>query len=233
MSLRKRIADSEGFNDGVAALCERYIRFAHRTSSWDRLGFEPMEELVRSGEPVIVALWHQRLVLSPYCFPLDLGPICSITSEARGGRLAGRIQQRFGFDTIAMSTNKRHITLSREVLGKIKQGVSVGIATDGPSGPARIASTVPLIWARSSGKRVFTVACATRNAKETGMWDKMLLPRPFSKGVFMCREWDQTVPRKASADQIETLRLDLQSQLNELTADCDRYVGRAPYVAGA
>lgn len=228
MSLRKRIADSEGFNNAVAAVSSWYIRLVHRTSTWERHGFEVLEDIVRSGEPVIVVLWHQRLLMTPYFFPLHLGPICSITSSARAGSMVGRIQKRFGFQTIAMSSHKRHVALSREVLGKMKQGVTIGIAADGPRGPARVSSTVPLVWARASGKRVFTITYSARRGTEAGTWDRMLLPGPWNKGVFMCREWARTVPRKASEDEVETLRQDLQRQLNDLTAECDARMGRVP-----
>ncbi len=227
-SLRKRIADSDAFNDAVAALLAGYVRFVHRTSRWQRLGFEPLDDLVRAGEPAIVVLWHQRLIASPYLFPLDLGPVCSLTSAGRAGRLAGRMQQRFGMSTIAMSSHKRHVALSREVLGKLRQGISIGIAADGPRGPGRVASTVPLVWARASGKRVFAISFSARKAREAGTWDRMLLPAPWNDGVLMCREWRETVPRKASPEQIETLRLSLQTLLNDLTAQCDERVGRVP-----
>jgi len=231
VSLRKRIADSDRFNDGVAALCERYIRYVHRSSQWDRHGFEPLNALVGAGEPVIVVLWHQRLLMSPYLFPMDLGPICTLTSAARAGSMVGRIQKRFGFDTIAMSSHKRHVALSREVLGKMRQGVSIGIAADGPRGPERICSTVPLVWARASGKRIFTTAYAPRHAAETGLWDRMLVPRPYTSGVFLCREWRETVPRKASEEAQEDLRLSLQRQLNQITAEADEMMGRTPFDA--
>lgn len=231
MSLRKRIADSETLQDSLANMLARYIRFVHRTSTWKRVGYEPLEELVRAGEPVIVVLWHQRLLMSPYFFPLELGRICSITSSARAGSMVGRVQLRFGFDTIAMSSHKRHVALSREVLGKMREGISIGIAADGPRGPERIASTVPLIWARSSGKRVFAITYSARRAAEAGTWDRALMPRPWNSGIFICREWTKTVPRKASEAEIETLRLDLQKLLNDITAECDVAMGRTPFEA--
>lgn len=226
MSLRKRIADSERYNDALASVLERYVRFCHRTTRWQRLGFEPLDALVGAGTPAIAALWHQRLMLAPYLFPVELGPICSITSSGRAGTLAGRMQTRFGFQTIAMSSHKRHVALSRDVLGRIKSGVSVGIATDGPRGPARQASTVPLVWARAAGVRIFGVAFSTRKAKRLGTWDRMFLPMPFDTGALVCREWPQTVPRKASPEQIEALRLDLQAHLNAVTEEADRAANR-------
>ncbi len=232
MSLRKRIADSEAFNNTVAAIAAGYVRLAHATTRWQRLGYEPLDQLLRDGEPAIVVLWHQRLVMSPYLFPVDLAPICSITSSGRAGSLAGRVQARMGFQTIAMSSHKRHVALSREVLGRIRDGVSVGIAADGPRGPARVCSTVPLIWARASGARVFVTGFATRRAREAATWDRMLLPSFWTEGVTMCREWPETVPRRAGADEIETLRQSLQGLLNRVTAECDEQVGRAPWRGG-
>lgn len=228
MSLRKRIANSEWFNNAVAALAERYLRWVHRTSQWDRLGYEELDRLVAAGEPVIVVLWHQRLLMTPWFFPVHLGPVCSITSSARAGSMAGRIQTRFGLQTIAMSSHKRHVALSRAVLAKIREGVSIGIAADGPRGPERQMSTVPLVWARTSGKRVFLTTFAARKAREAGTWDRMLLPAPWNRGVFLCREWTQEVPRKASPETLEALRLDMQNALNDLTAQADRHVGREP-----
>ena len=226
MSLRKTIADSAWFNHGVEALLAGWIRLAHRTSRWQRTGFEAMDAALRDGEPVIVALWHRRLMMSPYLFDATQGRICTLTSAARAGRLAGQVQARFGFGTIAMSSNKRHVTLSREVLGRIRDGWSIGIATDGPKGPARVASTVPLVWARASGARVFVVAFSARRVIEVPTWDRMWLPAPWTRGVLMCREWPATVPRKAGEAEVESLRQQLESALNDVTDAADRAAGR-------
>ena len=228
MSLRKKIADSAWFSRFVEASFAAYIRFAYRTSRWQRSGFGPMDEALKSGEPVIVALWHQRLMMSPYLFDASIGKMCTLTSGARAGRLAGQVQARFGFETIPMSSHQRHVALSRAVLGKIRDGYSIGIATDGPRGPARVASTVPLIWARASGKRIFVVAFAARRVIIFPTWDRMMLPAPMTRGVLMCREWEETVPRKVSEEDTEILRLKLEAALNQITDEADQAVGRTP-----
>lgn len=230
MNLRKKIADSEAVLNWVARRIAGYIRRVHRNTKWQRLGYEELDQLVDAGEPVIVVLWHQRLAQSPYFFPLDRGRICSITSAARAGSMVGRVQQLFGMDTIAMSSHKRHVALSREVLGKMKQGISIGIAADGPRGPERVCSTVPLIWARTSGKRVFGITYSVRHGREMNSWDRLLLPKTRgNEGVFLCREWTREVPRKASEEQFEELRLDLERHMNDITAEADRMVGRTPW----
>jgi len=227
LSLRKKIADSVWFNQAVEGLFAAYIRFAYRSSRWERSGFEEMDETLRSGTPVIVALWHQRLMMAPFLFDTSLGKVCTLTSSGRAGRMGGQIVARFGLETIAMSSHKRHIALSREVLGKMRDGYSIGIATDGPRGPARVASTVPLIWARASGAPVFVVSFSARRVIAFPTWDKMWLPAPWTRGVLMCRKWDQDVPRKSSEEETEALRQKLEIALDEVTDLTDRSVGRA------
>lgn len=227
MSLRKKIADSPRVQRFVARRIESLVRRAYRKSTWERIGFEPMEACLRNGEPVIVALWHQRLMMSPYLFPIELGKIFTLTSGARAGRMAGLFQTQFGMETVAMSSNKRHVAMSREILGKIRQGYSIGIAADGPSGPARVCSTVPLVWARSSGKRVFVVTFSADKVGQLPTWDQMWVPKAGSNGVLMCKEWDTPVPRKMSEETEEALRLNLQQALENLREEADLRVGRS------
>ena len=226
MSLRKKIADSRGFSRVVTGLFAVYIRFAHATSRWQRQGFEAMDAAVRAGEPVVFVVWHQRLMMAPYMFDVSLGPICSLTSGGRAGRMVGVLLGRFGWQNVSMESRKRHVTLSRVVLQKMRQGISVGIAADGPRGPARVSSTVPLTWARSAGCRVFVVSFSANRVVEFPSWDRMWLPAPFSRGVFLCREWAGEVPRKAGAEEVEALRQDFEASLEAVTTDSDRLAGR-------
>ncbi len=227
MSLRKKIADSPRFNRAVEGVLAAYVRFAFRTSRWQRTGFEEMDACVRRGEPVIFVLWHQRLIMAPYLFDTSLGRICALTSGARAGRLAGQILVRLGFETIPMHSHTRHVALSREVLRRTKAGCSIGLAADGPRGPARICSDVPITWARSTGCRVFTVAFAERKVLRLPTWDKQMLPLPFSSGVLLCEEWQETVPRKPSDEEVSHLRHKLSRALDKITDEADHAVGQA------
>lgn len=226
VSLRKKIADSPRVNRFVEGLFARYVSFCFRTSRWSRTGFEDMDASVARGEPVIFVLWHQRLIMAPYLFDTSLGRICALTTAARAGRLAGQILVRLGFETIPMSSHKRHVALSREVLRRTKEGCSIGIAADGPRGPARISSGVPITWARMTGCRVFTVAFAERRVLKLPTWDQQMLPLPFSRGVLMCQEWTDEVPKKPDEAEFEALRRSLETSLDEITDKADAAVGR-------
>ncbi len=226
VSLRKRIADSPWFNRAVEAALAAWIRISYRTSSWERIGYDELAKAVSEGGPVIVCLWHQRLMMAPYLFDASLGPICTLTSGARAGRLAGKVVERFGLGTIAMSSHTRHIALSREVLGRIRDGASVGIAADGPRGPARVSSGVPIAWARASQKRVFVLSYSARRVIEVPTWDRMWFPVPWTRGVLMAQEWTADIQKQVTPERAEELRFGLQAALDEVTDASDRAAGR-------
>lgn len=226
--LRKTIADHHGLNRWFEDRLAGYVRFAYDSSTFDRVGFDNMDACVARGEPVIMAAWHQRLVLAGVMFPVQAGRVTSLTTSARAGRLAGQLLNRFGFETVPMYTHRRHVKLSREVLRKIQSGSSIAIAVDGPGGPARVASHVPLMWARSSGCRIFTVAFSSKPAVTLPTWDRLMVPLPWSTGALRCLEWTETVSRDADDREVERLRLSLEARLDEVTDQADRAVGRTP-----
>lgn len=226
MGLRKRILNSKWFNHGVEVILAGWIQFAYRSSEWDRAGYQDMEEALQNGEPVIILVWHQRLMMAPYLFDPSLGPICTLTSSSRAGRLANHVVKRFGLGSITMSSHKRHIALTREVLRLIHQGVSVGMAADGPRGPARIVSAAPLAWARAAKKRVFVVSFSARRVHTLSTWDQMWFPALWTRGVFHCREWSEQISRYSDEEETERLRLSLQAALDAVTDDSDRATGR-------
>ena len=228
MSLRRRIADNPTLNRALESLLERWVRFCFRTSDWTREGFEVVDAEIARGEPMIFCAWHQRLVMVPYFFDTSRGRFCTLTSSARAGRLVGRLLGRFGMETVPMSSHKRHVALSREVLRRIREGCSIGIAVDGPRGPARHASSVPLIWSRSTGKKVIVIAYSTRRCIKLPAWDRMMLPMPWTRGALVCRAWDKEVPKGLTEAELEALRLDLQHTLDVVTERTNRIVGRRP-----
>lgn len=228
MGKKKKIADSVWLNRGVEAFLAKWIRLAYTTSKWEKVGFEDLETCIRNGDLAIIVLWHQRVMMSPYLFDPSQGPICSLTSTSRAGRLAGNVAARFGLETMAIHSRKRRVSLTRAVLRKIREGASVGVTADGPQGPARTASPAPVTWAGALGKRVFLVSYSAERVHVLPTWDKMWFPALWTRGVFICREWQETVPRFADEAETERLRLRLQVALNAVTDESDRAVGRTP-----
>jgi lysophospholipid acyltransferase (LPLAT)-like uncharacterized protein len=52
-------------------------------------------------------------------------------------------------------------------------------------------------------------------------WDRFLIPRPFSRGLFVYGE-PILVPRDADEARLEAARLEVERSLNEVTERADR-----------
>lgn len=224
-SLIKKIGNSAFVTRAIAKILANYVRLVWITTKWHSEGFQEMRAALKDG-PIIVVLWHQRLLMAPYLFDLSAGRICSLTAEAKGGRMAGMVQQEFGFETIAMPKGEGGFSMSREVLRRMRTGVSVGIAVDGTTGPARVAKTAPLLWARATGRPIFVAAFATKRHKVVeNSWDKAIIAWPFNTGVRICERWNVDVPRKVNEDEMEQLRQKLEASLDDVTARVDQKLG--------
>jgi lysophospholipid acyltransferase (LPLAT)-like uncharacterized protein len=113
---------------------------------------------------------------------------------------------------------------TREVLRRLKAGASVGIAVDGSSGPARAVKDPVLDWARATGRPVIVYAFAVRGQRRLDTWDRLVWPRPFSRGVAVWRRWEASVPRRPDPAQWEALRADLARALDAVAEEADRAV---------
>jgi lysophospholipid acyltransferase (LPLAT)-like uncharacterized protein len=225
-SLRKRIADSERVNNALAAIFAAYIAFCHRTTRWEMQGFEELTEFLKTGKPAVMCLWHQRLLMAPYLFDQETAQICSLNTTQRAGMMAGRILEKLGFEVEAMHPHTPNVTVSRTVLGRMKRGYSVGMATDGSHGPARASKTHPILWARSSRAPIYVVAFAGRRCIKLPTWDEMMLPLPFTRGALLVRPFGEDIPRKLDEPGMEAIRVKLDQALDAVTADADRIAGR-------
>jgi len=78
------------------------------------------------------------------------------------------------------------------------------VAADGPRGPARALKTVPLEWARATGKPIVLVTFSVKRFWTWGTWDALMFPWPFNRGRMAYELWDQDVPRRFTPEQLET-----------------------------
>ncbi len=199
-----------------------WLRFCAATSRWERLGEAELEAALRDG-PVVLALWHERIALSGWHWRPGWGPISALHTTRFAGRVAGSVQELLGTQPIAMSSYAGNLAASREVLRRLKGGGSVGIAADGSSGPPRELKDAALEWARASGRPVFVFAFAQRGQRRLGTWDRMVWPRPFSRGVAIWRRWPREIPRRTDPATLEELRRDLAAALDAVADDADAW----------
>ena len=208
----------------VCALAALYIRFVHATSRWRVVGAEFPAALWDRDAPFIVAFWHGRLMLMPYCWRPGK-PVGMLISHHRDGQLIARTIGHFGFKSIAGSSSRGGTAALRVMLRGLKRGDSVGITPDGSRGPRMRAGGGVADVARLSGAPILPVAYATSRRRVLDSWDRFIVALPFSRGVFV---WGAPieVSKDGDDDAREAARLLVEDGVNAVTHEADRLVGQ-------
>lgn len=208
----------------VPPLAYVYIRLLHGTMRIEVLGAGVLEASRRDPGHYILCFWHSRFVLMPYCYP---GPrIVVLSSHHRDAEALVRILRKFGIEQARGSSTSGGATGMRQILRKVEEGCDVGLTPDGPRGPRRRVQPGVVAVARFTGLPIIPVTFSAAPARRLRSWDRTLLPKLFSKGVFIYGN-PVTVPRNATVALQEEKRLLLESELDRITDLADDTVSLA------
>jgi lysophospholipid acyltransferase (LPLAT)-like uncharacterized protein len=114
-----------------------------------------------------------------------------------------------------------NIATSRIVLRRVRDGVCIGLAADGPQGPNGQMKDAPLEWARVMKRPIYGYAFSVKRHKILGSWDKMILPLPFTRGIAVFERFDGIITGKMNAAETGTAWTDLSKLLNSVADAAD------------
>ncbi|WP_417822243.1 lysophospholipid acyltransferase family protein [Terasakiella sp.] len=229
MSLLKSITKSDGFRKILCWIGAQYIRFVYVTGRWQIVNGEVTKQYWDADKPFILAFWHGRILLMPYCWNRKKS-IHMLISQHRDGQLIARTVGHFGIQTIEGSTSKGGATALRAMLKSLKNGECIGITPDGPRGPRMRASNGVVNVAKMAQVPVIPCAFGSVSRKHVRSWDRFCVAFPFSKGVFV---WGNPihVPKEAKGADLEAYRLKVEAELTRVTDESDRLTGHPPVEA--
>ena len=207
-----------------------YVRLAHISSRWDIVDEHIPRRLWDQKTPFIVAFWHGRLLMMPFCWRCDR-PVSMLISGHRDGRLIAASNARLGISTLVGSVRHGGSKGLRAMLRALKTGISIGITPDGPRGPLMRVSPGVIALARLSQVPILPVSLSLNIGPRLKSWDKFQLALPFARGVIVWGELLE-VSRDADAKACEAARLLLEERLNTLTRYADAACGRISPVPG-
>ena len=194
----------------VAAL----IRLHYRTCKFTIVGREHEEFGYAHGGPVLMACWHFAFPTVIYRFRGHHALV--MVSRSRDGEWAAQVVARLGYRCFRGSPGKGGSTALKQLISHIRGTRGAGIIADGSQGPPRIAQKGILLLARYSGAPLLPVSMAAHPCWRFRSWDRTVLPKPFSN-IVMALGPPLWVPRDISADDLEVVRLHLETSLNGLT----------------
>ena len=209
----------------VPYLAFLYIRFLRRSMRIEFRGVEVLDQVRKESGSYILAFWHSRFVLMPYAYPDRR--IVVLASSHRDSRMLGNILVRFGLVRVEGSSTRGGTAGLRALLRKVREGYDVGITPDGPKGPRRQVKQGVVATARFTGLPIIPVTFSAASARRLGSWDRTMVPRPFSRGLFLYGD-PIRIPRDAGDGDMEQYRLELEGSLNALTDAADRETGIGP-----
>ncbi|MGQ0543471.1 MAG: lysophospholipid acyltransferase family protein [Blastocatellia bacterium] len=191
------------------------IRIIGSTIRFETNGWDNVEKIESGGKNPIYALWHDRIFLGTY-FLRNRG-ILVITSQSFDGEYIARFLTRFGFGSIRGSSTRGGVGALVEAIRQMKQGRSVAITVDGPKGPRYAAKDGAIILAKKTGNPVVPFIVETRNFWSLGSWDKLQIPRPFTRAEFIVGKPISVAP-DATEIELESAKAELQQSLDELVS---------------
>ncbi len=186
------------------------IRFVNR---------EVPDGLRRDGRNFIYAFWHGRQFLLFHAHR-DSGVVIP-ASESRDGEIQAGILARFGFGVVRGSSKRKGNRAALGLVEALRGGKSIAIAVDGPRGPVYEVKQGVTYLAGKLDKPIVPVTVGARRAWVLErIWDKYLLPRPFTRCLVLYgRPLSVT---GTGEDELEGKRRELETALNDLMAEADR-----------
>ncbi len=196
------------------------IKFLDFTMRIEELHEERVRDFLESGENVIGAFWHGRLLMTPLVCKGRRVKI--LISRHRDGELISRTVHRFGMETVRGSSTRGGIAGIKGLARALQEGYDVVIAPDGPRGPRCRVQPGIIQLARISGRPILPLAFSASPRKVFNSWDHFIIPYPFSRGVFVWGEpiW---VDHAADEEEIEAKTVLLEKRLQEITELADRH----------
>lgn len=154
------------------------VRVLGATQKWEAEGLEALEAARRAGRSVILAFWHEGILLATYRFRGQ--NIAVMTSRNYDGEIIARIIAPLGYHPVRGSSSAGAARATRQILERLGAGQDVGFAIDGPRGPRRQVKGGAVFAAQRSGAPLFPFTVAVRHRRRLRSWDQFQIPRPFS-----------------------------------------------------
>lgn len=177
-------------------------------------------ELRQQGQPVIVIIWHGRILYSAYFFRNQGG--MPLISPSRDGELATQILDKWGYKILRGSSSHSVVGPWKEMKMEMERGGEIYMIPDGPKGPNRKLKMGSLKLAQETGAPLVPFTFSSSRKKFLRSWDRFLVFYPFSKVLTLFGEPIHIDP-ELWGDDLETARKRVEQTLIDLDDAADRF----------
>lgn len=226
-SLKKAFFRKPSVQWFFASIIAFYVALCWRLGKYKQINAEIPQRFWDKGEPVIISIWHGRLLLIPQTYKAKEGHhLYALSSFHPDGRLVSKAGRFFGIRTVDGSTSKGSISAVKKMIRLAKNGQSLFLTPDGPKGPRQKAQAGIIELARMSGLPIIPVSVSTKQGKQfKRSWDNFLLPSLKDEGVI---HWGEPIyiDRKAKKEDLQTRLEEIEAIMNDLQNKADDMMNR-------
>jgi len=180
--------------------------------------------VVARREPVIFAIWHNRLAFSLMIHHryFQSGPggrsLAALVSASRDGAFLASILEAFQVTPVRGSSSRRGGQALVELKSWADAGLHLAITPDGPRGPRYRAQAGIIGLARATGRAILPFSLNTAWRWNARTWDQFQVPLPLGRCEVVVGP-----PIRVDADRdeagIESARQELEAGLVAITRD--------------
>ena len=169
-------------------------------------------------EPVIFALWHNRLGLCMKVYESFVRPhyqhnhLAALISASKDGAFLAAILQNFGVQPVRGSSSRRGAQALLELASWAERGYDLAVTPDGPRGPRYVVQEGVMALAQVTGLPIVPYSCHVGWKIRLKSWDAFEIPLPFAHCEMTFGELIR-VPRRATDAKREQLRKQLRNAL--------------------
>ena len=186
------------------------------------ISYEDGAQETLEQRPLIASFWHSCMIPATYICR-DLG-VRVMSSNSYDGEYMGRIIRKFGFVAVKGSSSRNAVRALLGLRRALGDGWTVAFTLDGPRGPRHKVKPGPVALARSSGVPLTMFHAAVDKAWVLNSWDRMMIPRPFSRVLLRFGKLIP-VPTDAGDDDVERYTAELQAALDRVCEFSEAHVG--------
>ena len=158
------------------------MRLIHWSLRNEVVGDEQLKQVWGRGERVIIAFWHDQLLMMVFGYPRKGAKI--LISPSKDGELISRTMKYFAQDAVRGSSSRGGRAAFKEMISLSRVDADIVLTPDGPKGPRRELKDGVIQLAKLSGRPVVPMAFACSRGHRFHSWDRFLMPYPFARGVY-------------------------------------------------
>ena len=216
---------------GLAWMYRGYMSLVWRTSRVESYGMARAVNAVKRHRNIVVALWHDNVVLAPRCCRV-FSPT-TLASRSDIGEVITRILELQKYHVFRGGSSKgksRRTPVLHQLVEHVRgrEEVVLALTVDGSTGPARVCKPGIIALSCDTGAPIFAIHISCKPALKARTWDRTRFPLPFGRIVMVIEGPVGTTGNLTDADEFRRLRDQAQLLLDDTSDRADRCLAGEP-----